>query len=108
MDHLPEILPFAMPIMGMGIGFVIISSIFLVGPIVKALTRLADAYISNRSTMDQTHVQRLEGRLATLENALERVIEHLDFERALRSGTPHGDVVTADASKSATPATPNV
>lgn len=94
MNTLPEMLPFLMPVLGMLIGFVVIGGIFVVHPIVRALTRLGDAYLSSRSTTDDAAVHQLERRMARLEDALQRVLEHQAFDRELRSGATHQDPVT--------------
>ena len=68
------------------IGLVIIGSIFIVHPIVQAITKIADAHQNNAGGLSPAEVQQLEARIGSLEETLHRVLEAQEFERALKKG----------------------
>lgn len=86
METLPAILPLMIPIISLLIGLVIVGSIFIVHPIVQAITKMAEAHQNNAGTLSSADVQQLEARIGSLEETLHRVLEAQEFERALRSG----------------------
>lgn len=86
METLPAILPLMIPIISLLIGGVIVGSIFIVHPIVQAITKIAEAHQNSSGALSAAEVQQLEARLGALEETLHRVLEAQEFERALRSG----------------------
>ena len=86
METLPAILPLMIPILALLIGLVIIGSIFIVHPIVQAITRFAEAHQNSAGSLSPAEVQQLEARIGSLEETLHRVLEAQEFERALKKG----------------------
>ena len=76
------------PIMALSIPLVIVTSVFLVQPVVRVLGRLADAQNERQGISADSRVAALEQRLTRVENALERVLEEQEFHRQLRSTPP--------------------
>jgi hypothetical protein len=83
-----DIIRLIIPIMALMIPLTVVGSIFIVQPVVKALTRLAEAQNSRPRLAGEQGTTDLEQRLANLERMLQRVLEDQEFQRQLRGGTP--------------------
>lgn len=86
LDSLPAILPLLIPILALLIGLVVVGGIVVVQPLIKAITRLADAQLTASPGRPELEGRRIEDRLARLEVAIERLAEAHDFERQLHAG----------------------
>lgn len=78
------------PMMALAIPLVVVTSRFIVQPVVKALTRLSD---QSQGRADRTTDQRaleLEQRMSSLERTLERILEEQEFQRELLHGAASG------------------
>src|SRR5690606_36928377 len=88
METLPDILALLIPVLALLIGLVIIAGIFLVQPLVRAISRLAEVRQGGSLEVLPAATARLEERVAMLESTLEKVLEEREFERQLRAGQP--------------------
>jgi hypothetical protein len=87
-EALPDILPFMIPILGILLGFVVIAGIFIVRPIVEALTKLSEnpnSSFNARAAFDG-QLYDLSRRVEEIEKSLERLHEVHRFERELAEG----------------------
>lgn len=85
-ETLPAILPFLIPILGILLGFAVVAGIFVVQPLTKALSQLAERQDTVASAGAERRLEALEERMASLEGTLERVAAAQDFHRKLERG----------------------
>jgi hypothetical protein len=83
-----DVVRLLIPIMALAIPLVVVTSIFLVQPLVRVLTRLAETQSNRAGIGGDARTAELEQRLSQIERTLQRVVEEQDFHRQLRSGTP--------------------
>lgn len=87
MEYLPAILPLMVPILGILLGFVILAGIFIVQPVVKALTKLAERPgVPGAASDTEAELRALSRRMASLEETLSRLADERRFDAELRSG----------------------
>ncbi len=85
-ESLPAILPFMIPILGLLLGLVVVVGIFIVQPLTKALSQLAQSQRDAPSRVPEQRLEALDARLASLESALERVVAIQEFHGELKRG----------------------
>lgn len=90
LEALPGIMPFLIPITALVVGGVVVGSIFVVSPIVKALTKLAETNQAKLAGQAERDVRQLEERLDRIEDALQQLIEDRRFDRELLASRSHG------------------
>ncbi|MGH7467147.1 MAG: hypothetical protein ACRENP_04090 [Longimicrobiales bacterium] len=83
-----DVIRLLIPIMALLIPLTVVASIFIVQPVVKALTRLAEVQNSRPKQVTEHGPTDLEQRMAHIERMLQRVLEDQEFQRQLRSGSP--------------------
>lgn len=88
MDTLPDILALLIPVLALLAGLIVLAGIFLVQPLVRAISRLADVRQVGSGMQLPAASAHLEERVAQLESALERVLQEREFDRQLRAGQP--------------------
>lgn len=87
MDQLPAILPFMIPILGLLLGFVVVAAIFVVQPIVNALTKLSERPQALAPVPEmEAELRSLARRVGSLEDTLGRIEEERRFDRELGAG----------------------
>lgn len=86
-EALVPIMPFMIPILGILLGFTVVAGIFIVQPLTRALTQLAERQGQDASP-DDSRLAALEDRMAAIEGSLERLVAAQEFDRKLGSGTP--------------------
>lgn len=101
LEVLPGIMPFLIPITALLVGGAVIGSIFVVDPIVKALTKLAESNQARLAGQAERDLRQLEERLDRIEGALQRLIEEQRFDRELLAA--RSDASTNPAETEAVP-----
>jgi len=89
LEALIPIMPFMIPILGILLGFAVVAGIFIVQPLTKALTQLAErqGQVAPGTPADK-RLEALEDRMAAIEGSLERLASAQEFDRKLGSGAP--------------------
>jgi hypothetical protein len=109
-DILVQLTRLLIPIMALAIPLVVVTSYFVVQPVVKALTRLAEVPggRSDRSGHEsgapdslaqRQGLKELEERLHSIGRVLGRLLEEQEFQRELRSGAAPTARSTGDAKR---------
>lgn len=84
-EALVAIMPFMIPILGILLGFTVVVGIFIVQPLTKALTQIAERSDLGPASVDGRFAA-LEDRMAAIEGSLQRLAAAQEFDRSLGSG----------------------
>jgi hypothetical protein len=87
LESFADVLPMLIPVLALLIGLVVIGGIFIVQPLVKAITRLVDAQDQRFASVADQKTHRLEQQIASLERAVHALTEEREFDRGLRAGS---------------------
>jgi hypothetical protein len=86
LETLPATLPFMIPILGILLGFAVVAGIFVVQPLTKALSQLAERQGDPTAGGAERRLESLEARMASMEGTLERLVAVQEFHRELEGG----------------------